>query len=383
MTTLRNSFLVWSILFFISYGCNSESFNLREYFIDYDHPTKSDIPFLIHQAISGHPIEKQYQAFHTLGILCADEDGKQAIIEKLSSNNAQLRAETLSYLVYAVDNGLIVFKSEPVLMQRLIELLEDENAEVRRFACGLVFLLFLKAQTNGDENPLGDVRTEIIDSIIRRLLDDDPMVRNEAALALIQQAKAEPDAIENLKIQLSDEYFPVRITAAVIDPTVIEAIPILQEGITISPDELEDYSNRSWAFIEYRAPRVYQLVAAQGLGLFGPSAIETLPNLILLLKESEFGEINHEDWIATQYVVAEAIVCIDPTGQQAIPLLIELLRDSEPSVRKNSALTLGLYGPTAASALTSLQELLSDPDQDVRSAAATALQQIEDSDNSE
>lgn len=267
-------------------------------------------------------------------------------------------------------------------MQSLTEIFEDESSEVRSKACSLVFgILIITASFNGDENPLGDAELEITNSIIRLLRDENKDVRVSAANSLIQLGQKAQEATGNLKTMLSDAYVPARFAAAValaiIDPSATEAIPILQEGITIVPNWRQVYGGRPMPIIDYDSPRVYQLVAAQGLGFFGPEAIGALSDLMSLFNDSDFGELNQVDRTATQYAASQAIVSIDPTGEQAIPQLVELLRDTQPSVRKNSALTLGLYGPTAMSALAVLQELLEDPDQDVRSAAATAIQQIE------
>jgi HEAT repeat protein len=64
-------------------------------------------------------------------------------------------------------------------------------------------------------------------------------------------------------------------------------------------------------------------------------------------------------------------------GAQAIPFLIEALRDDEQDLRQaQAAQTLGLMGPAAAGALPPLTKALRSPQTHVRRAAAEALRRI-------
>ena len=74
---------------------------------------------------------------------------------------------------------------------------------------------------------------------------------------------------------------------------------------------------------------------------------------------------------------------IDPAADlrrgdpDAVPVLIELLRDDNSIVRQEAILILARIGPAARDALPALQQALKDPDEQVRARAITALRQIE------
>jgi len=61
----------------------------------------------------------------------------------------------------------------------------------------------------------------------------------------------------------------------------------------------------------------------------------------------------------------------------AVPVLIELLKDENSIVRQEAILILARIGPAARDALPALQQALKDPDEQVRARATTALRQIE------
>ena len=68
-------------------------------------------------------------------------------------------------------------------------------------------------------------------------------------------------------------------------------------------------------------------------------------------------------------VVAEA--------KEAIPVLVEALRDKEAEVRDSAAEALGALGADAREAVTALLDLIKDKDEDVRQTAVEALKKID------
>jgi HEAT repeat protein len=384
MNYYKITLLILYIVFLLIQGCILSSSKVQTPLIDYEHPAISDIQFLIHQAISGNTIEDQNKAFRALDVLCSNENGKNAIIDQISSNNAQLRSESLSFLVHAVDSGLIEFKTQPVLIENVMKALTDEDFEVRSNACGLISVVIYTASNYNEEDALGESNNNIENLIITLLNDDNEDVRVRAVNVLIQFGQKAQEATGTLKTMLSDDYLPARLAAAValavINPTSTDAIHVLQEGINIAPTWQNEYGGRPMPILDYNDPPVYQYVAVESLALFGTSAMGAISDLLTLFDNDKFGEYgeSHQQFILdTQDAVSHAIISIDPTGDQAIPRLIELLGESELSVRKNSAFTLGLYGSIASSAIPPLRGMLSETNQDVRSAAETAIRQIE------
>jgi hypothetical protein len=61
----------------------------------------------------------------------------------------------------------------------------------------------------------------------------------------------------------------------------------------------------------------------------------------------------------------------------AIPVLVELMKDNNSIVRQEAILILARIGSPARQAIPALQQALSDPDEQVRARAATALRKIE------
>ena len=61
----------------------------------------------------------------------------------------------------------------------------------------------------------------------------------------------------------------------------------------------------------------------------------------------------------------------------AVPVLIELLKDDNSIVRQEAILILARIGPAAGDAVPALQRALNDSDEQVRARAITALRQIE------
>ncbi|HET6884208.1 MAG TPA: HEAT repeat domain-containing protein [Pirellulales bacterium] len=63
-------------------------------------------------------------------------------------------------------------------------------------------------------------------------------------------------------------------------------------------------------------------------------------------------------------------------GEAAVPALIDILHDDDPSIRAQAARALARMGPKAAPAVSELIVVLNDPDSEVRRGAARALGQI-------
>lgn len=86
-------------------------------------------------------------------------------------------------------------------------------------------------------------------------------------------------------------------------------------------------------------------------------------------------ELKHPD--ATARCRAAAVFAVvRPPVREAIPDLIQCLRDNEQAVRAEAAVALGQMGPLAKDAVPALTKLLNDPALRVRDAAVEALKKI-------
>lgn len=89
-----------------------------------------------------------------------------------------------------------------------------------------------------------------------------------------------------------------------------------------------------------------------------------------------------KSWLGLQHTVAAFQYPLRENDPEAIPVLIELLKDPSSTVRMYAAETLGAFGPRAVSALPTLSELLDDKEFggfgiSVGERAAEALKKIE------
>jgi HEAT repeat protein len=86
-------------------------------------------------------------------------------------------------------------------------------------------------------------------------------------------------------------------------------------------------------------------------------------------------ELKHRD-VTARCRAAAVFAVVRPPVREAIPDLIECLRDSEQAVRTEAAVALGHMGPLAKDAVPALTKLLNDPALRVRDAADAALKKI-------
>jgi hypothetical protein len=110
-----------------------------------------------------------------------------------------------------------------------------------------------------------------------------------------------------------------------------------------------------------------QAQGAFGLSRMGPAAKDAASDLIDSLKKDPFVRQN----------AALALGAIGPeAASDSVPALVELLHDSEWTVRRQAAAALGELGPAARDAVPELKKLTADKDSLVRKAAAAAVKKI-------
>ena len=107
--------------------------------------------------------------------------------------------------------------------------------------------------------------------------------------------------------------------------------------------------------------------AIAAISELGPEAKEATPALIETIRQVRNGD--------KRMLVA----CNDALlgmGKEAVPYLIDLLKDDTWEMRRGSAWMLGKLGPEAKDAVPALTEALNDPNEVVRLKAAEALKKI-------
>jgi HEAT repeat protein len=187
-----------------------------------------------------------------------------------------------------------------------------------------------------------------IPALIRALEDEDPDMRVAAANAL---GEIGPEAMEAVPAlvwaALEDEDRDVRSVAVWalggIEPEVAISVlsRVLEDG---DPDQV-------------RTSAILGLRQSKG---------EAVPALIRALEDKDPD---------MRIAAVEVLGWIGPEVAEAVPVLIRVLEDdADPRVRESAAYELGYMGSEAVPALT---RALEDEDPGVRSAAAEALEQIE------
>ena len=77
----------------------------------------------------------------------------------------------------------------------------------------------------------------------------------------------------------------------------------------------------------------------------------------------------------------EILKALDPSGEFAVPGLVEMIAHPSPNVRGEAVLALGAFGSLAVPTIPLLHRLLGDPEDRVRIAARSALERIEAGDS--
>jgi HEAT repeat protein len=67
-----------------------------------------------------------------------------------------------------------------------------------------------------------------------------------------------------------------------------------------------------------------------------------------------------------------------PLARDAVPVLVELLKDGNDMIRRAATAALGAIGPDAKAALAALRAALLDQDVEVRRQAAESIKKIEE-----
>ncbi len=106
------------------------------------------------------------------------------------------------------------------------------------------------------------------------------------------------------------------------------------------------------------------LALGKKFGMFNGEFEEAVPALIQALKDGD------------EYVRRSVARAFSQIGSKAVPALIQALKDGDSDVRQNAAWALGQIGPEAKAAVLALIQALKDGDSDVRLNAAEALGRI-------
>ncbi len=187
--------------------------------------------------------------------------------------------------------------------------------------------------------------------LLQALQDPDPHVQTLAAEAV---AKVNTEA--ERAVPALTKLLDVQATV----PTI--------RALSTYGEQAKPALDRLVAIMQDRAlPSEVRWNAVRTIGKMRAAGLDAVPALIPLMKDEEPTVREH---------AAEAIGDIGPLAKDAIPALVETLEDSFYKARRDAVRSLGQLGPVARSALPEIEKRLEDSEAIVREAARTAIERV-------
>ena len=217
--------------------------------------------------------------------------------------------------------------------------------------------------------------------------DANRYVRSRAARALVAVNPSGEQAVRYLVKALSDGHSDVRHAALAglgeLGPRAAGAGPTLARTLTTDGDPaVRGAAARALAAVDPTGKgTVAHLIGAlknpaqngrqaliSAIGDLGPRAEAAAPALagILASDADPF----------TRGAAARALAAVDPTGEQAVPRLLQALKDKHIAVCHAALDALGGYGPRAAAAAPALRGLTAHRDRSIASSARRVLKLV-------
>lgn len=303
-----------------------------------------------------------------------------ALVKKLGGRSTDV-AQTASYLLSKIG---------PLAIPELIEALSDKERDLRQ-----VWV----ARTIGR---IGPNAAAAVPALARELSNEHAHVRQAAAEALSKIGPASEPAVPGIVVLLADSHPAVRQAAArslaCVGPAAERAIPLLFPLLGDEDDKVREAAIETLArtgpaavpwlidFIQNRDQRrrasgggsrrwdswfrSRQRILAEWYPQWEETACKNISwyNFESVLEKLRM-ELPHE-------AAMQAIGSIGPAAAEAVPTLIDVLKDENWSVRRAAACALGQIGPVARAALPALSRALADDHESVRCGAADALAKI-------
>ncbi len=184
---------------------------------------------------------------------------------------------------------------------------------------------------------------------LEELKNSDPLIRDEAIAVLSDAGPAARAALPRLEALRKDQQRPVRIQAAL---ALWRIAGQTEPAIAALTEALRDPA------APHRAEMLNQL------GQLGSAAAGSTPVVIELLRDAD------------PSVRSQAGMVLQRFGAAAVPALGPLLDNTDPHVRRDACQALGLLGLSAKDAVPKLTLCLQDSDLNVRQEALVTLGRI-------
>lgn len=213
---------------------------------------------------------------------------------------------------------------------------------------------------------IGSSTPDVVTAIAARLKDDYQIVRIYAARALALLGPSAKDAVPALKaFAIGNPKYPDRISP-IWAATALYRIGIDSEtNLKIVVDAVRNTEP---------AGRLARSEAIDAAEYLGAGARVILPDLINAL--NDFAPVRTGDKTPVRLRAAVAIGKMGPAAKEAVPKLSNMLKESDPTIKRAALEALGQMGPAASFALPRLREMLrSEPE--FAEQAQAALDRIE------
>ncbi|HEY2156141.1 MAG TPA: HEAT repeat domain-containing protein, partial [Isosphaeraceae bacterium] len=340
-------------------------------------------------------------AAQILGLLGPDAGGGivPALVRGVRDRDAWVRQRSVEALAKAG-------KSSPAALEALVEALGHKDTMVRRTVVqalappgavrGMNVPVMSGAMSaTGMTRPaaaqasaptgVGLAQPSAVPALIAALDDPDSFVRQKAAEALAKISPPVKECLPALVDHLTDRDYNIRQMAGQtlegLGPRAKEAAPALR------------------GLLKARDPFV-RVIAARALGRTGPEGVSlALPALREALDEEDMSsrlkaaeslwDLGHagdaipvlvaalgaRDGYNSRNQASQILQRIGPGNKDAIPALIDALKDGDPNTRNQVLQILQRMGPTAREAAPDIVELVTSKDQGLRMQALQVLRQ--------
>lgn len=230
--------------------------------------------------------------------------------------------------------------------EEIVGFLESSEEDIQRAAFEVVSL------ANDHPNLL-----EVLPMLINGLHNDEDDIRRYAAEALYYLGTDAGEAAESLAGLLTHDDGEVRRAAARTLAVLGSAALDVKESII---DALVD------------ADEVVRGEAALAISQLGNEASDAVPNLLKLLSDEE--EFTHDG--NSMEVRTAAQTALGSIGSEAIPGLLEALREDRAEKRAIAVDTLATISSLPEEVIADIEEAVQDPEEVVQTAARNALKRI-------
>lgn len=250
----------------------------------------------------------------------------------------------------------LLASDDPAQSDAALAALSDGGSAASAVLCALTRRLSAPPEVRWNAAELlgkaGIQSAEVSETLLAALRDPDPHVRTVAADAVPKVQTEAVQAVPALSQLLDTQH----------DVPIIRALSVYREQAQPALPRLRELMN------DRSLPSEVRWNAARTIGKMGAAGAAAVPALIPLMKDEEPTVREH---------AAEAAGDIGPAAESAVPALLETLTDSFHKARRDAVRSLGqIGGDTARSAVPEIEKMLSDPEEIVRVAARKTLEQL-------